>query len=311
MIQRFYDVAKGKILLDGRPISDYDVRHLRRHIGVVAQDNILFSASILENIVYGMGQGHLPEASMEDVKEACDMANVSEFLETFPNGVHTFVGEKGVKLSGGQKQRLAIARAIIRKPTILLLDEATSNLDSVNEKEVQAALDAMLLRHKGVAVVIAHRLTTCVPLLLWRSPCTGVRDVVYVAMRRVKNCTKIIVMEGGKKVEEGSHKELMSIDVRKEEGGKGGKVLAGHYHHMWDTQMGEETFADASLMSEELLQGKMKWHEGELDRLRTESEQRTGGGSGGGTAEPTAEAAPEPEPELPATPATPPRFSPD
>ena len=114
LIQRFYDVAKGKVLLDGRPISDYDVRHLRRHIGVVAQDNILFSASILENIVYGMGQGHLPEASMEDVKEACDMANVTEFLETFPNGVHTFVGEKGVKLSGGQKQRLAIARAIIR-----------------------------------------------------------------------------------------------------------------------------------------------------------------------------------------------------
>ena len=107
-------MAKGKVLLDGRPISDYDVRHLRRHIGVVAQDNILFSASILENIVYGMGQGHLPEASMEDVKEACDMANVTEFLETFPNGVHTFVGEKGVKLSGGQKQRLAIARAIIR-----------------------------------------------------------------------------------------------------------------------------------------------------------------------------------------------------
>ena len=174
LIQRFYDVAKGKVLLDGRPISDYDVRHLRRHIGVVAQDNILFSASILENIVYGMGQGHLPEASMEDVKEACDMANVTEFLETFPNGVHTFVGEKGVKLSGGQKQRLAIARAIIRKPTILLLDEATSNLDSVNEKEVQAALDAMLLRHKGVAVVIAHRLTTCVPLLLWCLPCTGV-----------------------------------------------------------------------------------------------------------------------------------------
>ena len=111
-------------------------------------------------------------------------------------------------------------------------------------------------------------------------------------------------MEGGKKVEEGSHKELMSIDVRKEEG-KGGKVLAGHYHNMWDTQMGEETFADASLMSEELLQGKMKWHEGELDRLRTESEQRAGGG-----AEPAAEASP-PEPELPATPTTPPRFSPD
>ena len=93
------------------------------------------------------------------------------------------------------------------------------------------------------------------PLASLAPPFTAA-DSVYVAVRRVKNCTKIIVMEGGKKVEEGSHKELMSIDVRKEEG-KGGKVLAGHYHNMWDTQMGEETFADASLMSEELLQGKM------------------------------------------------------
>ena len=112
---------------------------------------------------------------------ACDAANVTEFVHSFPNGLHTFIGEKGVKLSGGQKQRLAIARAIIRKPTILLLDEATSALDSVNEKEVQKALDEMLKRHSGVAIVIAHRLTT------------------------IKNCDKIIVMEKGKKVEEGTH----------------------------------------------------------------------------------------------------------
>lgn len=121
LIQRFYDCSKGRILLDGHPIADYDVHHLRRHIGVVAQDNILFSTSIYNNIIYGMGQGHLPEPSLADVVGACDAANVTEFVQSFPNGHHTFIGEKGVKLSGGQKQRLAIARAIIRKPTILLL----------------------------------------------------------------------------------------------------------------------------------------------------------------------------------------------
>ena len=104
--------------------------------------------------------------------QACDAANVTEFVRGFPNGHHTFIGEKGVKLSGGQKQRLAIARAIIRQPTILLLDEATSALDSVNEKEVQKALDEMLVAHRGVAVVIAHRLTT------------------------IMNCDKIIIFPG-------------------------------------------------------------------------------------------------------------------
>jgi ABC-type multidrug transport system fused ATPase/permease subunit len=178
LIQRFYNAAKGQILLDGRPISDYDVHHLRRNIGVVAQDNVLFSTSLYNNIVYGMGQGHLPEPTEEEVWAACDAANVTEFVHSFPNGLHTFIGEKGVKLSGGQKQRLAIARAIIRKPTILLLDEATSALDSVNEKEVQKALDVMLKLHSGVAICIAHRLTT------------------------IKNCDKIVVMHEGKKVEE-------------------------------------------------------------------------------------------------------------
>eukprot|EP01048_Picozoa_sp_COSAG05_P011689 COSAG05_NODE_1119_length_5816_cov_7.262375_5_plen_258_part_00 len=94
LLQRFYNVNTGSILLDGRPIADYDVHHLRRHIGVVSQDNVLFSNSILENITYGMGQGHLPEPTEADVWAACDAANVTEFVHTFPNGLHTFIGEK-------------------------------------------------------------------------------------------------------------------------------------------------------------------------------------------------------------------------
>ena len=215
LIQRFYDVTSGSITLDGELLQEYDVHNLRRHIGVVAQDNVLFSTSIMENIVYGMGQGHLAKPTMDDIWRACDSANATEFIKTFPNGLHTFVGEKGVKLSGGQKQRIAIARAMIRQPTILLLDEATSALDSVNEKEVQKALDVMLKQHAGVAICIAHRLTT------------------------IKNCDKIIVMDQGKKVEEGSHAELLQIPVLKEEEKKDAdgkaepaKVITGFYHNM-------------------------------------------------------------------------------
>ena len=129
----------------------------------------------------------------------------------------------------------SVLRAIIRQPTILLLDEATSALDSVNEKEVQKALDAMLLRHQGVAIVIAHRLTT------------------------VKNCDKIVCIDKGVEVEQGSHMELMAIDVVKEDDDDGGsRVLKGHYHLMWDTQMGEETFADAKVMSDDQLADKLR-----------------------------------------------------
>ena len=250
LIQRFYSASSGTILLDGRSIVDYDVHHLRRNIGVVAQDNVLFSTSIYNNIVYGMGQGHLAVPSMEVVMAACDAANVTEFIDSFPNGIYTCIGEKGAKLSGGQKQRLAIARAIVRNPTILLLDEATSALDSVNENEVQLALDTMLKQHSGVAIVIAHRLTT------------------------IKNCDKIIVMEQGRKVEEGTHAELMAIDVVKSKpapvpasapsftctAAEPEITVAGFYHLMWDTQMGEETFADATLMSAEQLRGKLDYY---------------------------------------------------
>ena len=137
------------------------------------------------------------------------------------------VGEKGVKLSGGQRQRIAIARAIIRSPPILLLDEATSALDSVNEREVQKALDDMLRMHKGVALVIAHRLTT------------------------IKNCDQIVVIDQGKKVEQGTHAELLKLECTFEnDPGSGetlsepterGAITGGFYRQMWETQMGEET----------------------------------------------------------------------
>ena len=217
LVQRFYDPHQGHIRLDGHPLKDYDLHYLRAHIGVVAQDNVLFTASIYDNITYGMGQSGLPEATDEMVRAACDAANATEFINEFPNRFATMVGDSGgIKLSGGQKQRIAIARAIIRSPPILLLDEATSALDSVNEKVVQTALDKMLKLHNGVALVIAHRLTT------------------------IKNCDNIVVIDKGKKVEEGTHEELLNIDVVKDPDDELG-LLSGFYNTMWSTQMGAET----------------------------------------------------------------------
>ena len=200
LVQRFYDPLQGRVLLDGVPLVDYDLHYLRSHIGVVAQDNILFSKSLWDNITYGMGTSGLPKATKKMVDAACAAANATEFINEFPNKLATFVGEKGVKLSGGQKQRIAIARAIIRSPPILLLDEATSALDSVNEKVVQKALDEMLHAHNGVAIVIAHRLTT------------------------IKNCDKIVVCDKGIKVEEGTHDELMMIPTTFKEDEKSPKA---------------------------------------------------------------------------------------
>ena len=231
LLQRLYVPDSGTITIDGEPIEDYDVHFLRRSIGIVAQDNVLFSTSIKENICYGMGEGHLPMPTDEEVWEICEKANAREFIETFPNLLNTHVGERGVKLSGGQKQRIAIARAMIRKPSILMLDEATSALDPVNEKVVQRALDQLMEEHNGCAIVIAHRLTT------------------------VKNCDNIVVMENGEKVEEGPHDELLKIRVVKQKG----VVKQGFYHNQWDTQMGEESFATPEHMSDEQLAGRRKY----------------------------------------------------
>jgi len=302
LVQRFYDPLQGRVLLDGEPLVDYDLHYLRAHVGVVAQDNVLFSKSLWDNITYGMGTGGLPVATKKMVDAACVAANATDFINEFPNKLATFVGEKGVKLSGGQKQRIAIARAIIRSPPILLLDEATSALDSVNEKIVQKALDEMLLQHNGVAIVIAHRLTT------------------------IKNCDKIVVCDKGVKVEEGTHEELLKVPVTykdpaaaaaasedtEEAGGAEEKkpslksaeaeaeekkpslksqqeVLTGHYHKLWDTQMGEETvnrsLEDASEVDAEeqiaVLKTKLQTQKEELAQWLERSEALA---SGGGTA---------------------------
>lgn len=212
LIQAFYAPDSGSITLDGRPLLDYDLRHLRKHIGVVAQDNILFSKTIRENVCYGMPS----DTPIEDVWEAVIKANAKEFVDGFPDKLETQVGAKGIKLSGGQKQRIAIARAMIRKPSILLLDEATSALDAVNEKEVQKSLDQMMKEHAGVCIVIAHRLST------------------------IRNCDKIIIMDKGATVEEGTHDELLKRPIKRDADGAA-VPGPGLYHEMWDTQIGEES----------------------------------------------------------------------
>ena len=127
LILRFYTQSAGAVMLDGRPIEDFDVHYLRRQISVVAQECVLFSTTIRENVTYGLPRAVRDQLTDADIEAACRKANAWSFIQDFPRKLETYCGEKGVKLSGGQKQRLAIARAIIRKPTICLLDEASAN----------------------------------------------------------------------------------------------------------------------------------------------------------------------------------------
>merc|ERR1719160_683351 len=214
LIQRLYDPCAGIILIDGHPIQEYDLSTLRAKISIVAQDNVLFASSILENITYGVK----PEPSEEEVKSALKQASALSFVEAFPDQLRTRVGDRGVALSGGQRQRVAIARAMVRNPNVLLLDEATSALDPVNEKVVQTALDALIHGSGCTALIIAHRLTT------------------------VKDCDKIIVFHEGQKAEEGTHDELLEIPIQQEESEGNGKlvVTSGFYHHQWNSMMGKD-----------------------------------------------------------------------
>jgi ATP-binding cassette subfamily B (MDR/TAP) protein 1 len=215
LIERFYMPNAGTITLDGYSIHEYDIYHLRRHMSVVAQDNTLFSTTLRENITYGLPREQRETIEDAQIEEACKKANAWTFINEFPRKLETSVGEGGVKLSGGQKQRLAIARAIIREPTIILLDEATSALDSKAEKEVQKALDQMIeSNNTGCTIVIAHRLTT------------------------IKNCDSIIVMDKGKIVEQGTHEELLAIPINKAEDGRTERT--GWYNDLWTTQMGND-----------------------------------------------------------------------
>merc|ERR1719192_2031344 len=176
-------------------------------MSIVAQNNILFSTTIRENILYGIPFEDREIITDEELIAICKKANAWEFIQDFPRKLETFVGERGQKLSGGQKQRIAIARAIVRNPSILLLDEATSALDAKAEKLVQGALDRMIEENKqGCTLIIAHRLTT------------------------IRSCDRIIVMDKGRCVEQGSHDELMRIPVSKNEEGN---MISGYYHDLW------------------------------------------------------------------------------
>ena len=179
LIMLFYAPSAGQVKIDGKDIQSYDLRALRNEMAFVPQELILFGGSIAENIRYGN-----PDASLKEIKQAADEANALSFIEGFPEGFDTIVGDRGIKLSGGQKQRIAIARAILKNPTILLLDEATSALDAESEHAVQEALQG-LMQHRS-SVVIAHRLST------------------------IRNADTIYVIDEGRIVEVGKHDELLS-----------------------------------------------------------------------------------------------------
>lgn len=178
LIPRFYEVTDGQILLDGTDIRNYQVRTLRDNIGMVLQDNILFSDSVKKNILMGR-----PDATDEEVIAAATAANAHEFIEGLPKGYDTEVGERGVKLSGGQKQRVAIARVFLKNPPILIFDEATSALDLESEHFIQEALEK--LAKDRTTFIVAHRLST------------------------ITHADRIVVIENGEIVEVGSHDDLM------------------------------------------------------------------------------------------------------
>lgn len=161
LLLRSYNINDGKIMIGGKDISQYQVRELRRQIiGIVQQEPVLVSGTILENIVYGLTPQQIDELSIEDVLEVCRQANCHEFIQHFPDGYDTIIGSRGTSLSGGQKQRIAIARALIKKPSILILDEATSALDSKLESLINETLRELTLSGQMTIISIAHRLST-------------------------------------------------------------------------------------------------------------------------------------------------------
>ncbi|CAF5087480.1 unnamed protein product [Rotaria sp. Silwood1] len=184
LLLRYYEPSLGQITIDGRSITDYNVKQLRQNIGVVSQEPILFSMSIYENIRFGK-----VNATQAEIENAAREANAHNFIMQLPYKYETLVGERGIQLSGGEKQRIALARALVKQPIVLLLDEATSALDNVSEKIVQEALDQAC---KGrTTIVIAHRLTT------------------------IHKAHQIYVLDNGTVIEHGTHERLMA-----KEGGK-------------------------------------------------------------------------------------------
>ncbi len=191
LIPRFYDPKKGRVMIDGADIKEVKLKSLRRQIGIVTQETILFNDSIRANIAYGK-----PGAGDEEIKKAALQANAHDFIMRMPRGYDTVIGDRGMRISGGERQRIAIARALLKNPPILILDEATSQLDSESERIVQEALDRLI---QGRTVfVIAHRLST------------------------VRNADKIVVLDKGVIVEQGTHSQLLEKD--------------GLYRRLYETQ---------------------------------------------------------------------------
>jgi len=181
LLLRFYDIEGGEILIDGKNIYDFDLENLRGNMSIVPQDVILFGGTIRENIAYGK-----PNATEEEIFMAAKQANALNFIEGFPEQFETIVGERGIKLSGGQRQRIAIARALLKNPSILILDEATSSLDSESEKLVQEALE--ILMQGRTSIIIAHRLST------------------------IRSADQILVLDNGVVTEQGTHQELIALE---------------------------------------------------------------------------------------------------
>ncbi|WP_088105195.1 ABC transporter ATP-binding protein [Halalkalibacter urbisdiaboli] len=180
LITRFYERTGGLILIDGKPIEEYPIEELRKHVGVVLQETFLFSSTIRDNIAYGR-----PDATLEEIQIAAKRADAHEFISELPQGYETVLGERGLGLSGGQKQRIAIARAILMDPSILILDDATSAVDMKTEMKIQSAFREVM---KGrTTFIIAHRISS------------------------VKQADEILVLEDGEIIERGTHEELLSI----------------------------------------------------------------------------------------------------
>ena len=180
LLPRFYDVNAGEILLDGTPVADYELANLRANISLVSQDVILFNDTIANNLAYGK----LRECTRAQLLQAAEAAYVIEFVQDLPDGLDTVVGDRGILLSGGQRQRIAIGRALLKNSPVLILDEATSSLDTKSERRIQEALSTLM--HDRTTLVIAHRLST------------------------VESADQIIVLDQGRIVESGTHKELLA-----------------------------------------------------------------------------------------------------
>ena len=206
LIPRLYDVCGGAVKIAGTDVRDFDLTYLREQIGVVTQESYLFNGTILENLRYAKS-----DATMEEIEEACKIANIHDFIVSQPAGYDTEVGNRGLKLSGGEKQRLSLARVILKDPKILILDEATSALDSISENSIQDALEKMMVGR--TSIVIAHRLST------------------------ILKADRILVVKDGVIAEQGSHEELL------EQGGT--------YKELYETQFRQAIESEAQRTSDE------------------------------------------------------------